>query len=255
MFNITTSWDDGNKLDLKLLELLNTYALKGTFYIPKKFDLKSLTDSEVIRFSNEQEVGGHTINHVKLTDVENKIAASEVRESKIYLENMLGKNIKMFCYPVGKYNSDIKEMVKNAGFLGARTAKQFSFGVNDSFEFNPTIQVYPFPMRKKDKDSFHLSRFLFDPVKNSANDILRLKLPMATFLSWPNLGKNLFDYFLKHGGVFHIWGHSWEIERYGMWSELEELFKYVSNRPNCTYLTNSQILENKSSEYYEGFNS
>ena len=32
---ITTSWDDGNKLDIKVAELLDKYGMKGTFYIAK----------------------------------------------------------------------------------------------------------------------------------------------------------------------------------------------------------------------------
>ncbi len=31
---ITTSWDDGHPLDLKLAELLQRYAIPATFYIP-----------------------------------------------------------------------------------------------------------------------------------------------------------------------------------------------------------------------------
>ena len=31
---VTTSWDDGSILDLKLGELLTKHSLKGTFYIP-----------------------------------------------------------------------------------------------------------------------------------------------------------------------------------------------------------------------------
>ena len=30
---VTTSWDDGHKLDLKLAALLKKYNIKGTFYI------------------------------------------------------------------------------------------------------------------------------------------------------------------------------------------------------------------------------
>ena len=32
---ITTSWDDGHQLDLRVAELLTKYRLHGTFYIPK----------------------------------------------------------------------------------------------------------------------------------------------------------------------------------------------------------------------------
>ena len=30
---VTTSWDDGHSLDMKLYNLLEEYGLKGTFYI------------------------------------------------------------------------------------------------------------------------------------------------------------------------------------------------------------------------------
>jgi peptidoglycan/xylan/chitin deacetylase (PgdA/CDA1 family) len=33
---VTTSWDDGHILDVKLSELLKKYNLKGTFYIAPK---------------------------------------------------------------------------------------------------------------------------------------------------------------------------------------------------------------------------
>ena len=31
---ITTSWDDGHPLDLRVAELLAKYGLQGTFYVP-----------------------------------------------------------------------------------------------------------------------------------------------------------------------------------------------------------------------------
>jgi hypothetical protein len=33
MIYVTTSWDDGHKLDMKLAVLLKKYGIKGTFYI------------------------------------------------------------------------------------------------------------------------------------------------------------------------------------------------------------------------------
>ena len=68
-------------------------------------------------------------------------------------------------------------------------------------------------------------------------------LPVSSFFSWANLAKNLFDYTLKNGKIYHLFGHSWEIEKYGMWQELEEVFKYIAGRPNISYLNNSQTLE------------
>ena len=42
---VTTSWDDGSRLDLKLAELLEKYGISGTFYVPKTED-----DSEGRRY-------------------------------------------------------------------------------------------------------------------------------------------------------------------------------------------------------------
>jgi hypothetical protein len=30
------------------------------------------------------------------------------------------------------------------------------------------------------------------------------------------------------GGVFHLWGHSWEVEQLGLWSELEQILKMAA---------------------------
>jgi len=75
--------------------------------------------------------------------------------------------------------------------------------------------------------------------------ILKLGLPWSSFLSWPELAKNTFDYVLKNGGVYHLWGHAFEMEKYDLWPDLENIFKYISGRENVSYLTNSQILENE----------
>ena len=31
---VTTSWDDGHPLDLRVVDLLARYGIKGTFYVP-----------------------------------------------------------------------------------------------------------------------------------------------------------------------------------------------------------------------------
>jgi peptidoglycan-N-acetylglucosamine deacetylase len=53
----------------------------------------------------------------------------------------------------------------------------------------------------------------------------------------------LLEYFLKNGGVLHIWGHSWEIEKFHLWGVLEEALRCIANLPEVLYLTNSHILD------------
>ena len=38
----------------------------------------------------------------------------------------------------------------------------------------------------------------------------------------------LFDKTLEEGGVYHLWGHSWEIDKNEDWNRLERVFKYIS---------------------------
>ncbi len=43
------------------------------------------------------------------------------------------------------------------------------------------------------------------------------------------------------GGLWHLWGHSWEVEKYGMWGELETVLAEVAKYPQARLVTNSQL--------------
>lgn len=241
---VTTSWDDASKLDLKVADLLKKYGIKGTFYVAPGDKRFSLSEKEIKQLDEFQEIGAHSFSHPRLTELSHTEAEKEIVRSKEHLEGVLGKEIKMFCYPFGKFNEEIKGLVKDAGFLGARTVGNFKTHFpNDPFEFGATVHVYPFPFRKKDANHYFFLRPLFDPIQQCFWQILKLRLPFKSFLSCPGLSKGLFDYVLKNGSVYHLWAHSWEIEKYGMWEELEEIFKYIAHRKDILYLTNGEVLE------------
>ena len=61
--------------------------------------------------------------------------------------------------------------------------------------------------------------------------------------SWVSMGKILFDRVLKEGGVWHLYGHSWQIEEMGLWDDLKEMLDYVSNRGGVAYMPNRGLLE------------
>ncbi|MDP7069053.1 MAG: polysaccharide deacetylase family protein, partial [Candidatus Peribacteraceae bacterium] len=147
---LTTSWDDGYKLDLKLVELLDQYGIKGTFYVcPRKQHSQELLSKEDIqRISNNHEIGAHTLRHPKLTHLSSIDAKTEIAESKSWVEQITDKPCEMFCYPYGFWNDDIKQMVMSAGYKGARTTERLEFTVNDPHAMPTTLQVTPFPRRK-----------------------------------------------------------------------------------------------------------
>ncbi|MFH1780844.1 MAG: polysaccharide deacetylase family protein [Candidatus Nealsonbacteria bacterium] len=212
---VTTSWDDGNKLDVRLSDLLIKYGVRGTFYPAPNHKKFSLTEEDLKRLSRFQEIGAHTMSHPHLTAVNISEAKKEIIASKEYLEELLGEKIKMFCYPYGEFSLGIKNLAKEAEFFGARTVEDGAINFpTDFFEFGTTLHVYPLAFWEK-----------------------------IRFLKWSGLAKKLFERVLKEGDVYHLWGHSWEIEKHGLWSDLESVLKYIANRQDCFYLTNSETLE------------
>lgn len=124
---VTTSWDDGHPLDLKLADLLSCYGIKGTFYICGDCRNRQTMGPPALReLSKCFEIGSHTRNHMKLTSLGGRLLREEIQESKTELENIIGKPVEVFAYPYGSYNSRVREEVIAAGFKGARTTEEFS---------------------------------------------------------------------------------------------------------------------------------
>lgn len=68
-------------------------------------------------------IGAHTRRHTLLTQEAKNIAEAEIRGSKAELELNLGRTVHHFAYPDGRYNHQIAELVRNAGFQSACTVE------------------------------------------------------------------------------------------------------------------------------------
>ncbi|MDZ7330972.1 MAG: polysaccharide deacetylase family protein [candidate division KSB1 bacterium] len=256
---VTTSWDDGSVLDLKLANLLDKYNSKGTFYIPQSCINHGFSIGNLKEISNCHEIGAHGVSHRDLTKLLPQEAIHEIKESKHFLEGILKNEIAMFAYPYGSYNNLIKSHVKDCGYLGARTINPFRFELAfDAFEMGVTMHIalfYSFIFRKlgnlKEKilNSYNEQLSLEDnivikqPQVKDYLKLFRIGLPLLSFVDNKKLIMNIFKRILTTGGIFHLWGHSWEIEQFKMWKSLELIFEYISKRPEVKYLTNSGCLE------------
>jgi len=59
---------------------------------------------------------------------------------------------------------------------------------------------------------------------------------------WRELALRLLRQTLQRGGVFHLWGHSWEIEEQHQWERLEELLAVIAkNKDKLAIMTNSEL--------------
>ncbi|PIR53873.1 hypothetical protein COU75_03835 [Candidatus Peregrinibacteria bacterium CG10_big_fil_rev_8_21_14_0_10_42_8] len=242
----TTSWDDGYKLDIRLADLLNCYECKGTFYVcPQQQHAKvMMTTNEIAKLHAQHEIGAHTMHHSKLTEVSIKDAKTEIIESKAWVEKVTGAPCMMFCYPYGFYNDEVKQLVYNAGFKGARTTERQKMAISDPFAIPTTLQITPFPKRKTWSKWWHL----LDnngPKRARKKELMTLGVKEVDMKDWLSLAKALFDIAkTKQQDTpvqFHLWGHSHEIERYDMWEDLEAFLAYVQ-KSHVRCVVNSDVL-------------
>lgn len=233
----TTSWDDGSIYDLKLAEMLAKYGVKGTFYIPlKNEEIPTLSKKEIKLISNDFEIAGHTFNHVILTKVSLERARAEIRNGKNAIEDIIEKEIKAFCFPRGKYNIHLLQLIKECGFDYARTVKSLRVkNVIDAKKnlMHVTLQVYP-----------HKHYVYWISILKGNGEGIKNYIRFVNVIdNWSKLAKMLFDFAYETNGAFHLWGHSWEIERYNLWGMLEDFFIYIKEKSGVVYCTNTELWE------------
>lgn len=91
---------------------------------------------------NNIEIGGHTKTHPLLPELTASQAADEILGAKSDMESRLDLNTTMFCYPTGKYNQQIVEQVKAAGYEAAVTMVQRRASSKDDILLLPRWGVY-----------------------------------------------------------------------------------------------------------------
>ena len=234
---VTTSWDDGDPLDLKVAELLRERGLSGTFYLPLiGYDgRQTISPCQSRRMVEEGfEVGGHGMSHNVLTPLRSKEIAREVGNCKKRLEDILGEPVRMFSYPLGRSNSEVVQHLKEAGYLGARNNRMLAHKLDFTpFEMPTTLQA--FPLRKND--------YLVNAARDAnVGRIWEYLVRVKQARSWVELGKSVFDLVLRQGGVWHLYGHSWQMEEMGLWDDLKVILDYVSSREGIRYATNAEVL-------------
>lgn len=235
---ITTSWDDGHPLDIKLSKLMKTYSIEGTFYAPlTNWANDSLNFEQIKNLSSDFEIGGHTYNHAILTLIPDYRMELELSKSKAVLEEITKKEVISFCYPLGRYNKYIVDSVKKAGYKGSRTSKIFRISFSDPYEFHPTIHATERNLPSKAKGIIDS-----DNLGHSSS----LLLKGGIFKKWDTIAKKSLDYVLDNGGIWHLWGHSWEIDQKKDWQVLEEVLRYVQKQGKeygAEFLTNGTIFK------------
>jgi peptidoglycan/xylan/chitin deacetylase (PgdA/CDA1 family) len=227
---VTTSWDDGHMRDHQLAGLLDTYGLPGTFYVaPRNVELRPrerLRERDLRALASDFEIGGHTLTHLRLATLPDSVARHEITDGKDALEQTIGMPLRSFCYPGGAYDERHRRMVEEAGFAVGRTVRRWVTAASSPFEMHTTVNAY---------------RHLVDGPAALRLAAGQPAMARRLFWNWDLLAMTIFDQVVATGGVFHLWGHSWEIDANGDWDRLERVLSYISRRPGIEYVDNGEL--------------
>lgn len=219
---VTLSYDDGSEQDIRLIELLDRYGLKGTFnisaglYSPegKQFRAGSvcrrMTREAAVRLykNSGHEVAVHGFSHPMLEQMPASRVALEALEDRKAHEKDYGVAVRGMAYPFGSFDQDVIDALKSAGIVYARTtAATGKFSVpTDWMRLDPTC-------KHTDKRLSELTRSFLSAKGEHA--------PM----------------------LFYLWGHSFEFESDNNWNVIEEFCAEVGGREDIWYATNIQIYD------------
>lgn len=221
---LTTSWDDGHPLDRRLAESLTRRGIPGTFYVPRRnvegrpvmapADIRALAAAGF-------EVAAHTSDHVRLPGLPRAEACLQMQEGRRWLEDVLGSAVKGFAYPGGHPGRWGRGLAREAGFAYARTTRMLCLDPGpDPFTMGTTAQIFPHALPALLRNWLRHGGgggrlgVLADLRSNGG-----LTAAMAA----------LFARARRRGGVLHLWGHSWEIERRDLWAALDDIMAMAAD--------------------------
>jgi peptidoglycan/xylan/chitin deacetylase (PgdA/CDA1 family) len=145
---VALTFDDGfGSMWENVLPLLQEFGFRATFFIvpgyvgkthwgnpntgtwsgkeqPGRMPFPMMTWNQITRLGEAgMEIGSHTLSHPNLTNISEEEARKEIRDSKEFLEEKLGISIQGFCYPLGRQNEVLTELVQKSGYRYGCTTK------------------------------------------------------------------------------------------------------------------------------------
>lgn len=210
---MTFSYDDGIPSDLRLIELMKKYGIKGTFNINtyhyekvdepdnrlKKSELKVIADDP------QFEIACHGHTHPYYTFLPQSVITDDIMTNRKEVEAITNKIIRGFAYPYGPYNELSEESIKSAGIVYARTTKSTSgFLLPENW-----LQWHPTCHHKNSLDLYDK----FEAINRAVSK------PM----------------------VMYVWGHTYEFDNDNNWELIEELFERCHKNPDIWFATNMEI--------------
>jgi len=150
---IILTFDDGySDFYQNAWPIMKKYEMPGVVFVIANYHSNDyLTDNQIIELSNSGiEIGSHTLTHPDLSLADNGKIFTEVTQSKIEIEKLIGHKVISFCYPAGKYNDGVVAKVLESDYQFAVTTKS---GVAN---FNSRLNLSRFRITNETNISYYL---------------------------------------------------------------------------------------------------
>ena len=218
---LTLSYDDGMVEDIRLIQIMDKYGLKGTFnintglYSPEDKECKAnrrrmkLSEAVALYRNSAHEVAVHGYTHPYLDQLKSQEVLVQILKDRENIEKQYGVITRGMAYPYGTYNDNVIECLRQCGIAYSRAAKStegFSFPQN-WLTLNPTCH--------------HGNERLMEIAKRFVEE----------------------NPYLHNNWMFYLWGHSFEFTDNDNWEVIEEFAEYIGGRNEIWYATNIEIYD------------
>ncbi len=218
---LTLSYDDGVEQDERLMQIMDTYGLKGTFninsgcypdegvvYEPGTIHRRMPKSKVTALYKNSgHEVAIHGLTHPFLERLSLPHCNQEIYEDRKNLEEQFDCIVQGMAYPFGTYNDGVVDVLRMNGVVYART-------VNSTGQFyipSDLLRLQPTCHHKDERLKELAKRFVEETPVN-------------------------------HAYLFYLWGHSYEFEADDNWEVIESFASEISGRDDVWYATNIEIM-------------
>lgn len=215
-FNI--SYDDGVLQDVRFVELLNQYGLKGTINLnselmerefswvhPCGLEIKRLPGAAVRHLYDGHEIASHTLTHPYMHNLSEKEILHQLGADRWNLEQHFGREVKGFAVPFDYYSDLIAGCAERLGFEYARMS-EFTGG------YTPGHDYYHW------KAGFY---HILPGLTEYADGFLHTDEELA---------------------LCQIVGHSYDLDTENLWETMEAILRKISGDPDVWPATNLELV-------------
>ena len=206
---LTLSYDDGRVQDRRLVSIMNTYGIRGTFHLNsgRLGEENRISPAEIPELYRGHEIACHTVTHPTIARCPLPEVAAEVLEDRKALEAITGTPVRGMSYPNGSFSEEIVSLLPGCGIRYSRIT-----GNSEAF----TLPADPYRWQAT---CHHNHRLL-------------------------ELGDEFLALFKKqYLYLMYVWGHTYEFDDRDNWNLMEEFCRKMGRKDDIWYCTNIELMD------------